>query len=419
MRGPFPQSRRLSQKRLSAQDHEKSLLFRALLMCLFAVMTGPTYAANWVDLSGAETLREFVSGARAEIYLKSGVTASGEYFADGTAKIDAWGETFPRTWEVRGDDQVCYISTTETNCYTYEQNQDEPGEYRARHVETGELIMFQVSGTDPRIVTRDGVPDDEGGPGSPSAEDIANELANPNTSLGTMNFNFDYIKFKGDLPGSSSQRAKRITFQPSLPYKLSETTQLFVRPAIPVIVDQDVPDSSGDFDSKGADLGDISFDASLIKSLPNGIVVIGGLVGTLPTATDDALGLDQWLLGPEGAVALVRKAGVVGVLVTHQWDVAGEDDFSTSITGGQYFYTLNLDDGWQINGSPTFSYDHKADSDNAWTFPLAAGLSKTTIINGRPWKFGLQYWHYVESPDIFGPDNQIRFTVSPVVKLPW
>jgi len=111
--------------------------------------------------------------------------------------------------------------------------------------------------------------------------------------------------------------------------------------------------------------------------------------------------------------------GVAGVLVTHQWDVAGEDDYSTSITGGQYFYTFNLDDGWQINGSPTFSYNHKADSDDALAFPLAAGLAKTVIIDGRPWKFSLQYWHYVQSPDLFGPDNQIRFTVSPVVKLPW
>ena len=78
-----------------------------------------------------------------------------------------------------------------------------------------------------------------------------------------------------------------------------------------------------------------------------------------------------------------------------------------------------MGNGWQINGSPTFSYNHEADSDNAWTFPLAAGFSKTTIINGRPWKFGLQYWHYIKSPDLFGPDFQIRFTVSPVVKLPW
>jgi len=405
---------------LQQVNREKQNLLRAICtVCTFVAMSGSTYAENWTSLSGTETLRGFVSGARAEIVLKPDVTAIGEYFADGTAKIAAWGEIFPRTWEVRGDNQVCYMSETETNCYTYEQNLEAPLEYRARHVETGELIEFRLSGTDPRIITRVEAPDDEGGPGSPSAQDIANELSNPNSSLGTMNFNFDYIKFKGDLPGASSQRAQRITFQPSLPYKLSETTSLFIRPAIPIIVDQDVPNRNGGFDSKGVELGDISFDAALTKALPGGVVLLGGLAGTLPTATNDALGLDQWLLGPEALVAVVRKWGVAGLLVNHQWDVAGEDDYSTSITGGQYFYSFNLGDGWQINGSPTFSYNHKADSDNAWTLPVAAGLSKTTIIAGRPWKFSLQYWHYIESPDTFGPDNQIRFTVSPVVALPW
>jgi hypothetical protein len=377
------------------------------------------YAENWQDFSGASTLREFVSGASAEIELKKGVMATGRYNEDGTAEIEAWGEIFPRTWEVRGDNLVCYSSETETNCYSFEQNLDIPRKYRARHVETGELTLFRISETEPRIISRDTPPDNEGGLVTPSAQDIANELSNPNTALGTMNLQFDYIAFDGDLPDADNQEAYRFQFQPSMPYPISDTTNLFFRPAIPLILDQDVPSSQGGFVSKGVDLGDISFDAALGRSFPNGIVLIVGLVATLPTATDDALGLDQWLLGPEAAIAVLRSWGVVGMLLTHQWDVAGEDDYNTSITGGQYFYAINLSDGWQINGSPTFSYNHEADSDNAWTFPLAVGVAKTTIINGRPWKFGLQYWHYVKSPDVFGPDFQIRFAVSPVVKLPW
>jgi len=399
------------------------MVMGAILFCLMImafVTTGPAYADNWAGLSGAETLRELVSGASAEIKLKEGVVAIGEYYEDGTAKIEAWGETFARTWEVRGDDQVCYSSETETNCYTFEQNLDVPGEYRVRHIETGELIAFRVSGTDQRVMTRDTVPDDDGGLGAPSAQDIAAQLSNPNTTLGTMNTLFDYVAFDGDLPSASSQSAFRGTFQPSLPYPVSKTTNLFVRPAIPVIFSQDVPNMSGGFDSEGLDLGDISFDALLAKTLPSiGAVLGGGVVATLPTATEDALGLDQWLLGPEVIGAIVRKWGVLGLLVTHQWDVAGEDDFSTSITAGQYFYTFNLGNGWQFNGSPTFSYNHKANSDNAWTLPVAVGFAKTTLINGRPWKFGLQYWYYVKSPDVFGPDFQIRLSISPVVKLPW
>lgn len=386
-----------------------------LLACVASTLA---HADDWRPVTGADTLQKFVSGATAEIELTPGVTAIGTYRADGTAEIEAWSETFRRTWVVKGDDQVCY-SDLETNCFSFEQNLDSPAEYRARNVETGEVFMFRVSGDEARAFTRETPPDNEGGFGSPSAAEVAAALSDPNTNMGTMNFQFDYIGYDGDIPGAGSANALRMLFQPSLPYKLTESTNLFLRPAIPVIFSQDVPQQGGGFSSEGVDLGDIGFDASLGKSLPGGIVLLGGVAGTLPTATNDSLGLDQWLLGPEAAVAMVRPWGVVGALVSHQWGVAGEDDYDTSITGGQYFYAFNLKDGWQINASPTFSYNHKATSGNESTFPLAVGVSKTTFLGGRPWKFGVQYWHYIESPDNFGPDSQIRFTVSPVVKLPW
>jgi len=68
--------------------------------------------------------------------------------------------------------------------------------------------------------------------------------------MGTLNTLFDFIAFGGDLPEAGSQKAFRATFQPSLPYLLSDTTNLFVRPAIPVIFSQNVPTPDG-FESKG------------------------------------------------------------------------------------------------------------------------------------------------------------------------
>ena len=157
---------------------------------------------------------------------------------------------------------------------------------------------------------------------APSADEIARQLADPNSVLGSLNFNLDHITYKGDLPGASDQSATRLTFQPILPYPISDTSNFYFRPAVPVVISQDVP-TAGGFDNKGVELGDIGFDAAVGKSLPGGYVVIGGVVGTLPTATDDALGLDQWLLGPEVAIGKVAKWGVLGLLVSHQWDVAG------------------------------------------------------------------------------------------------
>ena len=269
-----------------------------------------------------------------------------------------------------------------------------------------------------------------------SAAEVAKELANPNTTLGTLNFPIDYVSYKGDLPGAGSQESWRIGFQPVLPYKLAEGTNLYVRPYIPILVDQPIPIiggadvaptpgedfsiNDGNFDNSDTELGDISFDVAIGKTLPSKTIVLGGIVGTLDTATNDAVGLGQTLLGPEAMIAQVTDWGVLGVMVNHQWNVAGDDDFDTSVTGGQYFYTVNLQDGWQIQGSPTFSYNHEAASgEEKWTLPIGGGIAKTTLFGKTPWKFSLQYWHFVKQADAIGPDFQIRFTLGPVVPLPW
>jgi hypothetical protein len=217
---------------------------------------------------------------------------------------------------------------------------------------------------------------------------------------------------------------------------LNETTNLYVRPNIPVLIDQPVPVVFGadvspsadgqfttqdrNFGNSGTDLGDITFDIAIGKMFPSKTVLAGGIAGTLDTATNDDVGLGQTLLGPEIALAQIFDWGVFGVLVTHQWDVAGDDDFDTSITAGQYFYTINLTNGWQIQGQPTWSYNHEAASgEEKWTLPVGTGVAKTMRIGKTPWKFSLQYWHFVKQADSIGPDFQIRFQLGPVVPLPW
>jgi len=404
--------------RTSATDASR---FAAVALIIFGGLLVPAaYADTWVELTGSDRLRELVSGATATIEIDEDKRVVGKYFEDGTAKIEAWGETFDRTWEVEGEDQVCYSSLTETSCFSFERSQEQPNRYRVINVETRQFTYFEVEG-DGDTVAAVPLPDaQEGGLAGPSASEIAAELSNPNSTLGTMNFNIDYLAYQGDLPGAGDQDATRLTFQPALPYPLSETTNFFFRPAIPIIIRQDVPAGIGSYDTKKAELGDIGFDASLGKSLAGGNIIIGGLAGTIPTATDDDLGLDQWLLGPQLGYAKMAKWGIAGILLSHQVDVAGEDDFDTKVTGGQYFYAFNMGGGWQINSGPTFSYNHEArDNDNKLTLPLGIGASKTVFISGRPWKFGAQYWHYIESPDDFGLDYQIRFSISPVVALPW
>jgi len=250
-----------------------------------------------------------------------------------------------------------------------------------------------------------------------SAAEVAAELANPNTSLGVLGFPIDLVGYGGDLPGASDQNGFKISFQPSLPVPLGAGLNFFARPLVPVSLSQPVPTATG-FESK-AGLGDIGFDAAVGKTFASGLIAIGGIVGSLPTATDDALGTGQFLLGPEALVGWVQKWGAIGALVTQSWRVTGGDASEpASITGGQYFYTFNLANAWQISAQPTWSYNHNAEGKKL-TFPLGIGVNKTVMAGTTPWKLSLQYWYYVASPQQFGPRHQLRFQVAAVVPLPW
>ena len=55
--------------------------------------------------------------------------------------------------------------------------------------------------------------------------------------------------------------------------------------------------------------------------------------------------------------------------------------------------------------SHLITYDWQADSDDAWTVPMGAGLSKTKIIDQTPWKFHGQIQYYAEQSGPFGPAN--------------
>ena len=135
------------------------------------------------------------------------------YRDDGTATITTGNTRLQRTWEVVGDDQVCYRSTIdlEENCFRFEQSVNTPEEFRALHLDGKTVYPFRlVDGMIEMEDTEDRLTD-LGSLATPSAAEIAAELANPNTALGTMNFLLDVVSFKGDLPGAGSANATKLS----------------------------------------------------------------------------------------------------------------------------------------------------------------------------------------------------------------
>ena len=255
-----------------------------------------------------------------------------------------------------------------------------------------------------------------------SADEVAKELSNPAGSLSSLNFNFQYQTYKGDLPGADDQDSWSMIFQPALPFPVGDQgRRVIFRPAVPVLFDQPVFRAENEsFDNADFALGDIGFDlvyaGTEMKTKKSGFLWGVGAAGTLPTATTSDVAGKQWRLGPELFGGIIREWGLVGALVSNQWNIGGWDDDSYSAMTAQYFYAYGLGKGWQIASSPVITYDWMADSNQAWTVPVGLGVAKTTQLGGRPWKFSFQVQYFVEQPDAFGPEWLFKLTVTPVVQ---
>lgn len=268
-----------------------------------------------------------------------------------------------------------------------------------------------------------------------SAAELAAKLADPNATLGQMLVPIDFIQYGNEFD-DSRQNAFVTSFQPSLPISLSEGVNLYVRPLIPFYVSQPVMGVNG-FEQRTS-LGNISADVAVGKTWPSKWITLVGVFGGFPTATDDALRMNYTTLGPELLVAKLTSFGAIGVMVSQAWSVGGsdvdpnsftvmQDNFwvasggstQANITAGQYFYTIKLKNAWQLNASPTYSYNHNATEGNRLTLPLGIGAQNVVKFGNLPIRIGAQYWYYVAAPDNFGPKHQFRITIAPVVPLPW
>jgi hypothetical protein len=385
-----------------------------ILSGLLVALTAMTAQANeWIPVTGAETLKNFMSGLKAERTLPSGEVSRGEYFPDGTGILYSWGAQIPRTWEVKGDDQLCLSAREKTKCYKLDRNNDKPDLFRVHDLVTGK--MYQITVTEGRGIVKDETkgPGSTGGAAAPSADELAAELSNPNTAVATMTFKNQFRWFEGDLPDADGQSSYTLLFQPSLPFVLPGGDKVLWRPAVPILVDQPMFDPvTGEFDGETG-LGDIAFDLAYAPKLEDkSLLVAIGFITSLPTATND-LGTDRWTLGPEFLIGKITPKYVLGLFPNHQWDIGGSGDADINLTTIQLFLTYLPGGGWSVGSGPIITYDWEGEQ---WTVPLQINAGKTVVWNGRPWKLSGELNYYVEKADAFGPEWMLSLNVAPVVK---
>ena len=159
----------------------KHLPFVSLLYICFSVPHA--LAEQWQLVTGKDAISKVFSDRTMQANLSGKEQATAIYNADGSGQMTAWGQTFERQWKVEGDNKVCLLMQKQWNCFSIEKSSVDSNRYRATQLVSGERVVFSIA--DKRL-TATAEPIKEGGAGTPSADEIAKELSNPNTSVATL-----------------------------------------------------------------------------------------------------------------------------------------------------------------------------------------------------------------------------------------
>ncbi len=195
-------------------------------------------------------------------------------------------------------------------------------------------------------------------------------------------------------------------------------------PGLPEDADNGVPPGGLPFDSHSG-FGDIIYFTLLGQSLPQqrwgggDFVWAAGLTTQFPTASKEELGTGKYSIGPSGVLAFIGRKFILGGLYQHWLSYAsgGEGaDENVNFSWLNMFYFLNLEDGWQVGGTPVLTANWESDdSDDRFTIPVGLGVYKTHFFGKMPAKLGVEMQWMPVSPDDFGQEWNIRVVIAPIV----
>jgi hypothetical protein len=263
-----------------------------------------------------------------------------------------------------------------------------------------------------------------------SLGNIGAKLADPTANIWALQLNFQGpIFYDGDLNTGSPEVGGNVIFQPVMPFPLygegKNQWKMITRPVIPIIFSQPIPNNpagpTSTFNNIGG-LGDIEL--PLLLAPPERMlghwIFAAGPVFEFPSATNTALGANQYSVGPAVAIGYKTKKWTAVLFPNYFFGVGTQSDWTaadgtTSKLSLLYAFTYNLRNAWQVGFNPTISYNHNASSGNQWDVPIGLFAAKMVKLGGVPTKiqFGLEY--SVVSPDAFGKRANFRLVVTPVI----
>lgn len=241
---------------------------------------------------------------------------------------------------------------------------------------------------------------------APSAEELAKLAQNPVGNLISVPFqnntNLEYGPEKGTQ--------NILNIQPVIPIGIGKDWNIITRTIFPLIWNPALGPGLG----SESGLGDMQFSAFLSPANPGRWIWGLGAIAQLPTHSNDALGNDNWGLGPTAVVLHLDKGSpwVYGVLVNNVWSLTSNKKGGSYNNGlVQPFLNYNFPGGTYLTSAPVLTVNWDADSGNRWTVPIGGGIGHIFHLGKLPVNTQLSAYYNVERPD-YGANWQIRFQVQ-------
>jgi hypothetical protein len=258
--------------------------------------------------------------------------------------------------------------------------------------------------------------------GHASLAEIGAKLSNPVSDTWALFTQFGLNFSDGDVNTGDSEVSASILFEPILPIPLygkgDDAWKMIVRPTIPILIQSPAPTGFDRFDRNTA-FGDIS--VPFLVAPPAGNWLLGfGPNFEFPTATIDAIGREQFSVGPAGLLGWKNKDITLGVLADYYFGIGSIGDQADKPDASHmtllYFFYYNLPKAWQVGFNPTVTYDNKASPGNHWNVPIGITVAKTTKIGKMPVKFQFGIEYSAVSQDDFGQRLLIKLNIIPVIQ---
>jgi hypothetical protein len=192
--------------------------------------------------------------------------------------------------------------------------------------------------------------------------------------------------------GPYRNTADTLLVQPVVPIRIDANWSVITRTIVPIV---HLPRTSRD-QGEVTGLGNIEPQFYFTPAHPGKFIWGAGAQAWLPTASQNALGVNKWGGGPAVVGLVIDGPWVAGALLNNAWAGSGRGRVNQMTLNP--FANYNLAKGWYLASTPVITANWDRASSQRWTVPVGGGFGRVFKMAGLHVNARLEAFRNVERP---------------------